>query len=174
MENIYIYIPLFHIWKTKWTGASGAAGLRARPRAIGSFPTQSLISLAPLGPPSPQVSVVLFHPVPAFIAVLPVLFGLNELSVVPAEESHLSKKEGKENVRFLRGVSVHRSGQDERSCIIFINSSSGVVILFSFFFKINKIKLYTQVMRNCGRPLADTITGRSYQQMSAEHVASVE
>lgn len=91
--RIFIYIPLFHIWKTKWTGASGAAG-SARPRAIGSFPTQSLISLAPLGPPSPQVSVVLIHPVPAFIAVLAVLLGLNELSVVPAEESHLSRRDG--------------------------------------------------------------------------------
>lgn len=133
MENIYIYIPLFHIWKTKWTGASGAAGLRARPCAIGSFPTQSLISLAPLGPPSPQVSVVLFHPVPAFIAVLPALFGLNEFSVVPAEESHLLKKEGKENVRLLeRRIGAQIRPQDKMNIVVlfFLNSSSGVVILF--------------------------------------------
>lgn len=58
--------------------------------------------------------------------------------------------------------------------LFFLNSSSGVVILLFKKKKINKIKLYTQVMRDCGRPLADTITGRSYQQMSAEHVSSVE
>lgn len=41
------------------------------------------------GTPLLQVSVVLFHPVPAFITVLPVLFSLNDLSVAPTEESHL-------------------------------------------------------------------------------------
>lgn len=88
MENI----PLFHIWKTEGFGATGAAGPRD-PIAIGSFLTQSLIALAPLGPPHPQlqVSVILFHPVPTFITVLPVLFSLDDLSVAPTEETHLLK-----------------------------------------------------------------------------------
>ena len=83
MENIL----LFHIWKTEGPGATVAAG-PARPRAIGSFPTQSLIALAPLGPPV-QVSVILFHPVPALVTVLPVLLSLDDLSVAPTEETHL-------------------------------------------------------------------------------------
>lgn len=82
----YSSLPHMEDWRA-WCHWGGWA---ARPRAIGSFPTQSLISLAPLGPPV-QVSVVLFHPVPAFITVLPVLFSLNDLSVAPTEESHLSK-----------------------------------------------------------------------------------
>lgn len=36
-----------------------------------------------------ELSVVLFHPIPAFITVLPVLFSLNDLSVAPTEETHL-------------------------------------------------------------------------------------
>lgn len=91
MENIL----LFHIWKTEGPGATGVAG-PARPLAIGSFPTQFLISLAPLGPPL-QVSVILFHPVPAFITVLPVLFSLNDLSVAPTEETHLLKSKRNKN-----------------------------------------------------------------------------
>lgn len=48
------------------------------------------------GTPTLQVSVVLFHPVPTFITVLPVLFSFDDLSVAPAEESHLSQGGGKE------------------------------------------------------------------------------
>lgn len=44
------------------------------------------------GTPLP-LSVVLFHPVPAFITVLPVLFGFDDLSVAPTEETHLSESE---------------------------------------------------------------------------------
>lgn len=92
MENIL----LFHIWKTDGPGATGVAG-PARPLAIGSFPTQFLISFAPMGPPPMQVSVILFHPVPAFIAVLPVLFCLNDLPVAPTEETHLLKSKMNRN-----------------------------------------------------------------------------
>lgn len=76
--------------------------------------------------------MVLFHPVPAFIAVLPVLFSLDELSVVSAEESHLSKKEGKE---MSDSSEVYRytdqaAGQDEYSSIImlFQIALQGVVV----------------------------------------------
>lgn len=89
-------ILLFHIWKTEGPGAAWVGG-PARPLAIGSFLTQSLISLVPLGP-TLQVSVVLFHPVPTFITVLPVLFSFNDLPVPPTEESHLSKNERNTNV----------------------------------------------------------------------------
>lgn len=83
MENTL----LFHIWKT-WRTWCHRGGRTATPRAIGSILTQSLISLATLGPPS-NVSVVLIHPVPAFITVLPVLLSFDDFSVAPAEESHL-------------------------------------------------------------------------------------
>lgn len=83
MENIL----LFHIWKIEGPGATGLAG-PVKLLAIGSFLTQSLVSLAPLWLLL-QISVILFHPVPAFITVLPVLFSLNDLSVAPTEETHL-------------------------------------------------------------------------------------
>lgn len=86
MENI----PLFHIWKTEGPGATGGHWV-VRPVAIESSLTQYLISLAPLGLHF-KVSVVLFHPVPAFITVLPVLFSFNNLSVAPTEEAHLPEK----------------------------------------------------------------------------------
>lgn len=41
------------------------------------------------GTPVLQASVVLFHPVPAFITVLSVLFSFNNFSVAPTEESQL-------------------------------------------------------------------------------------
>lgn len=96
MENI----PLFHIWKTEGPGATGGHWV-VRPVAIESSLTQYLISLAPLGLHF-KVSVVLFHPVPAFITVLPVLFSFNNLSVAPTEEAHLSKKCERQRYECLR------------------------------------------------------------------------
>lgn len=52
-----------------------------------------LVGSSGIPPPPQQVSMILFHPVPAFITVLPVLFCFDDLPVAPTEEAHLLKRE---------------------------------------------------------------------------------
>jgi len=69
LENILF----FHIWKAG--GFKERAVMKVAAHWI--FGTQSKLSLA------------LLDPIPAFIAVLPVLFRFYDFSVMPPEESHL-------------------------------------------------------------------------------------
>lgn len=83
-KNMENYL-LFHIWKTE---GPGAAALRDPCRWVLADPISILLGSS--GTPTPQASVGLLHPVPAFITVLSVLFSLNNFSVAPTEESQLS------------------------------------------------------------------------------------
>lgn len=55
------------------------------------------------GTPTLQASMVLLHPVPAFVTVLSVLFSLDNFSVAPTEESQLSWEEQKRKCLGLSG-----------------------------------------------------------------------
>lgn len=59
------------------------------------LPDPISILIGSSGTPIMQASVVLFHPVPAFIAVLSVLFSLDYFSVAPTEESQLLEEQKK-------------------------------------------------------------------------------
>lgn len=59
------------------------------------LPDPISILIGSSGTPIMQASVVLFHPVPAFITVLSVLFSLDYFSVAPTEESQLLEEQKK-------------------------------------------------------------------------------
>ena len=67
------------------------AGLVLKGAGDGSCVTMSLPSLAHWGP-SPRLSVTLLPPVPALVAVLPVLRRLPDFPVTPTEEPHLERE----------------------------------------------------------------------------------
>lgn len=57
-----------------------------------------------------RLSVVLFHPIPALITVLPVLLCLYDLSVTPTEEAHL---QGREDNIYTPGQWCRVSGKQQ-------------------------------------------------------------
>lgn len=72
------------------------------------LPDPISILIGSSGTPISQASVVLFHPVPAFIAVLSALFSLDYFSVASTEESQLSREEEEQKKKKSVRFSGHR------------------------------------------------------------------